>query len=146
MDKLVLGYKFDASYFDKQLVRDDFGWLSLEVETENFAGRGGFWVQWQDVVEFGKKLSAYPIEAGKPINAQWGYEMQEGADIIIQVSIAPKNKAGDLNVSVVVADIHEQSQRLTASFRSGYAALDLFRQDITKLMNSETDKAVLHGY
>ena len=146
MDKLVLSYEFDPSHFDKKLNRDDFGRLSLQLETERFSGRGGFWVQWQDVVEFGERLSAYPIDADSPIVAQWGYEMQEGDDLILRLCIGPKNKVGDLLVSVVIADDHEPWHRLSTTFRSGYAALDSFGRDIVKLMNNEADEAVLHGY
>lgn len=146
MDRLVLSYKFDPSHFDEKLNRDDFGLLSLKVETEQFSGRGGFWVQWQDVVEFGEKLNAYPIEVDNPIIAQWGYNMQEGDDLIIRICIAPKNKTDDLSISIVVADDHDPLQRLTVTFRSGYAALDIFRQDLAKLMNGETNEAELHGF
>lgn len=146
MDKLVLSYQFDPSYFDEKLDRDDFGRLSLRVETERFIGRGGFWVQWQDVVEFGERLSVYPIKAGNPVIAQWGYERQEMEDLIIRISIEAKNKTGDLQVLVVIADDYSPSQRLSTTFRSGYVALDLFRRDIAKLMNREIEEAVLHGY
>lgn len=146
MEKLVLSYEFDPSYFDEKLDRDDFGRLSVRLEAEHFSGRGGFWVQWQDVVEFGEKLSAYPIAVENPIIAQWGYEKQEGEDLILRICVAPKNKTGDLAVSVIIADDHEPSQRLSATFRSGYAALDIFRRDIARMMNNEAEKAVLHGY
>ena len=146
MDKLVLSYRFDPSYFDKALDRDDFGRLSLRVETEHFTGEGSFWVQWQDVVEFGQSLDVYPIEANNPIVTQWGYGMQEGDDLIIRMSIGAKDLAGDLLVSVVVADDNEPSQRLSASFRSGYSALDMFKRDIARMMNREIHEAVLHGY
>jgi hypothetical protein len=46
---------------------------------------GGFWVQWQDVKEFGESLSTYPIEPDAPLKAQWGYEMQEDDDLILSV-------------------------------------------------------------
>ena len=146
MDKLVLSYRFDPSYFDKALDRDDFGRLSLRVETEHFTGEGSFWVQWQDVVEFGQSLDVYPIEANNPIVTQWGYGMQDGDDLIIRMSIGAKDLAGDLLVSVVVADDNEPSQRLSASFRSGYSALDMFKRDIARMMNREIHEAVLHGY
>lgn len=146
MDKLVLGYCYDPSYFDKALDRDDFGRLSLRVETEHFTGEGGFWVQWQDIIEYGESLDAYPIEADKPIVTQWGFGMQKGEDLIIRISIGAKNPLGDLLVLVVVADDNEPSQRLSASFRSGYAALDMFKRDIARMMNREIPQAVLHGY
>jgi hypothetical protein len=53
---------------------DDFGWLGVAVVGERSSGRGGFWVQWQDVKEFGEKLSAYPIQPEAPIKAEWGYD------------------------------------------------------------------------
>lgn len=146
MDKLVLSYRYDPSYFDKALDRDDFGRLSLRVETKHFTGEGSFWVQWQDVVEYGQSLDVYPIEANNPVVTQWGYGMQEGEDLIIRISIGAKDLAGDLLVSVVVADDNEPSQRLSASFRSGYSALDMFKRDIARMMNREIPEAVLHGY
>lgn len=33
---------------------DDFGWLTIELVGGGFSGKGGFWVQWQDVSEFGE--------------------------------------------------------------------------------------------
>lgn len=146
MDKLILNYRFDPSYHDENLPRDDFGRLSLRFEGEKFSASGGFWVQWQDVVEFGRTLGQYPIKHDAPINAQWGYDMQEGDDVILRIMISPKNKVGDLKVSVVIADEHDQTQRLQAAFRSGYSALDVFREDIARLMNGQAEEAVLHGY
>lgn len=58
MAKLTLRYRYDPSYFDNTLTRDDFGRLSVTAETKLFSGKGGFWVQWQDVAEFGEALSA----------------------------------------------------------------------------------------
>ncbi|KPF75895.1 MAG: hypothetical protein HEQ21_04950 [Blastomonas sp.] len=145
MAKLLLSYRFDQSYFDKELDRDDFGRLSIRFETENFTGSGGFWVQWQDVVRFGDDLVAYPINAESPIIAQWGYEMQKGDDLIIRIAVAPKNKTGDLLVSVVLADDHDQSQRLNGSFVTEYAAIESFRQDIARMMTDGAHEAVLHG-
>jgi hypothetical protein len=145
MARLMLNYRFDQSYFDKELDRDDFGRLSLRFETENFVGSGGFWVQWQDVVRFGEHLAVFPIKEDSPIIAQWGYEMQEGDDLIIRIAIAPKNKTGDLLVSVVIADDHDQSQRLNGSFVTEYAAIDSFRRDIARMMIDGAHEAVLHG-
>lgn len=146
MDKLILTYRFDPSYHDKSLDRDDFGRLSLRFEGKQFSGSGGFWVQWQDVVEFGEKLCRYPIKEDEPIEAQWGYEMQHGDDVILRIVISPRNKIGDLTAAVVIADDHDQSQRLQAAFRTGYSALAMFREGVAKLMNGEVKEAILHGY
>jgi len=120
MNRLTLRYKYDASYLDPKLNRDDFGRLSIAVETERFAGSGGFWVQWQDVREFGEALATFPIEADTPIAVQWGYDMQEGNDLTLSIVIAPLNRTGDLAVRVEIADDHEPAQRVRACFVTNY--------------------------
>ncbi len=70
MSELVFTYEDAAG--------DYFGRLEIAVTTEQYSGRGRFWVQWQDVKEFGERLDAYPIDPKVPLQAQWGYEMQEG--------------------------------------------------------------------
>ncbi len=85
MSKLTFRYQYDASFFDPKQPTDDFGRLSIDVETGRFSGKGGFWVQWQDVREFGEALTAFPITTDLPIVAQWGYEMQEGEDLILRL-------------------------------------------------------------
>jgi hypothetical protein len=148
MSHLTLKYQHDASFFDPKLPRDDFGRISVSVATERVSGRGGFWVQWQDVSEFGEQLAAYPISQVAPVTAQWGYEMQEGEDLILRVEIAPANKTGDLLVRVEIADdLHDQGprDRVRASFLTNYPQLESFRSDITKLMVGEVSEAVLTG-
>jgi len=145
MNQLTLRYEYDASYFNPKLSRDDFGRLSIAVETERFAGRGGFWVQWQDVREFGESLGAYPIGVDEPISVQWGYDMQEGDDLILQIEIAPLKKTGDLRVRVEIADDHEPTQRVRASFVTNYPDLAAFQTEIAKLMDREAESAVLCG-
>ena len=107
MSKLTLRYRYDSSFLDSGKQADDFGRLSVEVETNHFSGKGGFWVQWQDVREFGEALSAFPISANNPIAAQWGYDMQEGEDLILRLEVAPANKRGDLAVRFEIADEDE---------------------------------------
>jgi hypothetical protein len=140
MDMLSLRYKHDRD------PNDDFGRLTLSVQNEKFSAKGGFWVQWQDVVEFANSLQAYPIQSGEPVTVQWGYNMQEGDDLIIKITIASKNATGDLSVSVEIRDEDEPSIRAQIAFRSGYPAVDLFRSDIIKLMAGEMEEAILHGY
>ena len=146
MNKLALRYKFDQSHFDDKLPPDDFGWLSVIVETASFKGESGFWVQWQDVVEFGQSLDRYPIELGSPISIQWGYNKQEGDDLIVRMQISPRGSRGELTASIEIADYDDNSQRLITSYRTTYAAVDLFKGDIAKLMKREIDEAVLLGH
>lgn len=137
MSKLALRYRFDDA--------DDFGWLDIAVTTEKFSGRGGFWVQWQDVREFGEKLSTYPIKPDAPLSAAWGYGMQEGHDLVVSVEIAPANATGDLRVRVELADYTEQSERVRASFVTNYPDLEQFGIAIASLMDRKSDEAVLSG-
>lgn len=110
MNELTLTYEFDPE--------DDFGWLGVEVRTERFSGRGGFWVQWQDVEEFGKSLRTYPITNEAPLLGAWGYEPWEGDALVVRIEVAPANSTGDLKISVEVADNHERSERVRTSFRT----------------------------
>ncbi|PZT84727.1 MAG: hypothetical protein DI637_13355 [Citromicrobium sp.] len=146
MNRLALRYKFDRSYFDEKLPSDDFGWLSVIVETASFKGKSGFWVQWQDVAEFGESLDRYLIEQDSPISIQWGYNKQEGDDLIVRLQISTKDSRGALTASVEIADYDNNSQRLITSYRTTYAAVDLFKNDIAKLMKREIDETVLLGH
>jgi hypothetical protein len=145
MSKLSLRYQFDPSFFDPKQTRDDFGRLSVLIETDRFSANGGFWVQWQDIEEFGEALAAFPLTADAPVVAQWGFNMQEGDDLILRIEIAPANSRGDLVVRYEVADDYEPRERVRASFRTNYPDLDAFRLDIAKLVKNETDEAVLTG-
>jgi hypothetical protein len=145
MSKLTLRYRYDASFFDPKQPRDDFGRLSVDVETECFSGRGGFWVQWQDVKNFGEALGVFPITADRPVTAQWGFDMQEGEDLIVRLEVAPANKRGDLAVRFEVADEHDPSCRTRGWFTTNYPDLDAFRASLARLMNREAEEAVLTG-
>lgn len=137
MSKLVFRYRYDDT--------DDFGWLDVAVTSASFSGQGGFWVQWQDVKEFGEKLSTYPIKPEAPLAASWGYEMQEGEDLVVSVEIAPANQRGDLRVKVELADYTERSERLRTSFVTNYPDLDAFRLALAELMDRKAEEAVLVG-
>lgn len=145
MSKLTFRYRYDASFFDPKMPRDDFGWLTVRVQTDKFSGEGGFWVQWQDVKEFGEALNVFPVAAERPIVAQWGFDLQEGDDLIIRIEIAPANKRGDLAVRFEVADHSEPHNRACGSFTTNYPDLDAFRSGIANLMDRESDEATLSG-
>ena len=145
MSQLTLRYQYDASFFDPKQPTDDFGRLSVAVETERFSGNGGFWVQWQDLKEFGEALAAFPITTDHPVVAQWGYNMQEGEDLILRFEIAVANKRGDLAVRYEIADEHEPNCRMRGWFITNYPDLDAFRVSVAQLIERETDKAILIG-
>jgi hypothetical protein len=145
MSKLTLRYRYDTSFFDPKQPRDDFGWLTVGVQTDRFSGDGGFWVQWQDVKEFGEALDVFPLPADRPIAVQWGFDMQEGDDLRLRIEIAPVNKRGDLAVRFEVADYNEPHNRTRGCFSTNYPELDAFRARIAELMDREADEATLNG-
>mgnify|MGYP001596760088 CR=1 FL=1 len=147
MSKLILQYQYDASFFNTKpnQIRDDFGRLSVAAETDRFSGKGGFWVQWQDVKEFGEALETYPIQEDHPVIVQWGFDMQQGDDLILRLEIAPADKRGNLAVSFEIADDYEPRHRVRGSFLTNYPDLTAFRVGIAQLMNREVEKAILSG-
>ncbi|TDW67603.1 hypothetical protein EDF57_102489 [Novosphingobium sp. PhB55] len=145
MSKLTLRYKFDASFFDASLTRDDFGYLSIDVETDRISAKGGFWVQWQDVKEFGEALGRYPIGEDQPVVAQWGFEMQEGEDLKLRLEVATDDRRGNLSVRFEVADDDKPEDRARGRFLTNYPDVDAFRLEIARLMRNEVEEAVLNG-
>jgi hypothetical protein len=141
---LTFAYKFSGD------PNDDFGWLDVAVASERISGRGGFWVQWQDVREFGDKLSSYPISPEAPIKAAWGYEPWEGDALVVSVEIAPAGNRGDLAVKVWLRDYTEPSETepsecLRTSFVTNYPDLEAFRLAIANLMDGKAVEAELLG-
>lgn len=146
MNRLALRYQYDASYFDPGSTRDDFGWLYVLASNDRFQGCGGFWVQWQDVREFGEALATFPIGTDAPVVAQWGYNHQQGDDLIIKIEIAPADRRGNLRVGFTIADQHDPQNRVRSSFLTNYPEVDIFRTQIIRLMDRELDEAVLSGW
>ena len=136
MKHVILRYKFSTD--------DDFGWLDVEVNS-TFSGRGGFWVQWQDVQEFGQSLRAYPLPADALRRGAWGYEPWEGDSLIVRIEVVPANATGDLRVEVEVADHFEQSNRVRTSFLTNYPQLEAFSDAVVRMMRRETTEAILVG-
>lgn len=137
MSSLTVRYEYSAG--------DDFGRLLLAVETPGFTGRGGFWVRWQDVVEFAESLNKYPLSADVPPANRWGFNTLEGDDLIIGLKVQPLDRRGTLRVSVEIADEFEPKRRVRAAFETHYAQLDNFHEALVRVMRREAGEAVLTG-
>lgn len=129
---------------------DDFGWLDVKVIGDKFAGHGGFWVQSQDVKEFGEVLSAYPIRPEAPIKAAWGYEPWEGDSLVVSVEVTPADKRGNLLVQVWLRDYLENGDGtplncVRTTFKTNYPEIDNFCMAIAALMDGKAKEAVLVG-
>lgn len=146
MSDLTFQYDHDPSFFDKNADRDDFGRLTLSVNTEQFSGRGSFWVQWQDLADFGNSLSTFPITQEAPLGARWGLLGAEGYNLALGVTIAPANATGDLRVTVEIGEHGSKNRdRLRTSFLTNYPDIERFRRSLGQLMDGKTEQAVLHG-
>lgn len=138
---LTLRYEF-SSHPD-----DDFGWLSVTVRTDAFTGRGGFWVQWQNVRAMASKLNTYPFSPENPFVEEWGQCDSDGSnyEVIVGISILPVNKTGDLDVIVRIADHHDTRRQCQAVFRTNYSYTANFAVELEALMDRQRDEAVLLG-
>lgn len=139
--ELTLHYEFNCD------PDDDFGWLAVSVQTDLFTGRGGFWVQWQDVKEMAPKLEAYPFSFANPFVEEWGQSNSDGSnyEVIVGISILPANKTGDLDVIVRIADHHDTRRQCQAVFQTSYSNTANFAVELKALMNRQRDLAVLLG-
>lgn len=139
--ELTLRYEFSSD------PDDDFGWLSATVRTDAFTGRGGFWVQRQNLVEMAPKLDAYPFSPANPFVEEWGQCDSDGSnfEVIIGISILPVNKTGDLDVIVRIADRHDTRRQCQAVFRTNYFNTANFAVELRALMGRQRDEAVLLG-
>lgn len=138
------------SYEFRRDPHDDFGWLGVKVISGMFSGEGGFWVQWQDVKEFGERLAAYPILPEAPVTAAWGYEPWEGDALVVSVEIKPADKLGKLSVQVWLQEHVGMGEGMPANgvraiFKTNYSELESFSNAIALLMDGKVEEAVLAG-
>jgi len=126
---------------------DDFGWLDVAVRTPSFSGAAGFWVQWQDVVEWDAKLFLYPIPVGHAVDEEWGQSDSDGSNyqVIVGIRIAPANRTGDLEVRVKLADHIDTHCHCETAFRTTYSEVERFAVELKAVMNREGEEALLTG-
>lgn len=136
--RLTLEYEFSRD-------GDDFGWLATRVETPDFIGRNGMWVQWQDLVGFADTLGRYPLEADHHIAEEWG--VGEGGEYVAvtRLAIGPKGRTGGLLCNVELANYFDTWNRCRTHFLTDYPSLARFREQIAALMRKEAPQAVLDG-
>jgi len=139
--RLTLRYEFSPD------PADDFGWLAISVQTNAFTGRGGFWVQWQDVEEMVPKLNAYPLSSANPFVEEWGQSNGDGSnyEVIAGISIFPVNKTGDLEVVVRIADHYDTRRRCQAVFRANYSDVANSAVELKAVMERQRGEAMLLG-
>ena len=125
---------------------DDFGWLIAMVQTPQFSGRNGMWVQWQDVGDFATSLSTFPIQADSPVLCEWGFSKEGEYSEITKVNIAPKGATGALVANVSLANYYLPENRCSTHFETDYPSLSEFGEQIKRMLYNRTGSAVLNGY
>lgn len=135
---LTLKYEFSRD-------GDDFGWLMAQVDTPQFKGRNGMWVQWQDMTDFAALLSTYPINADSPLVEDWGFSEQEKYTEITKIAISPFGLTGGLVAEVVLANYYEPTNRCSTRFETDYPSVRRFREEIDRMMRTRAGSAVLYG-
>jgi len=132
---LTLEYEFSH--------HDDFGWLVARLETPDFCGRNGMFVQWQDLVEYGEALARYPIEAADPVINEWGFGTVEDYNCITRIVIGPSGPTGGLLCDVSLSDYHDPEYSCRSQFTTDCPAVGQFRQQLAAMMRKEGRHAVL---
>ncbi len=133
---LTLEYEFSRD-------GDDFGWLVARLETPDFSGRNGMFVQWQDLVEYSEALARYPIEAADPVTKEWGLGAVEDYVGITSIRIGPTGKTGGLVCDVALADYHDPQYGCRSRFATDYPAVEEFRRQLAAMMRKEVQQALL---
>jgi hypothetical protein len=135
---LALEYEFSRD-------GDDFGWLIARVETADFSGRNGTWVQWHDMIEYAQSLMRYPIKPAEPLVCEWGFGLNDVQTSVTKVVIGPEGATGGLVVEVDIANHYDPRNRCRTFFLTDYPALADFREQIEAMMRRHAPTAILHG-
>ncbi len=136
MSELVIRYESDPN--------DEVGRLWLELKAESFSGTAFFWSNLTELPSIIAKLRCYPL--GDPAKWTWGYNDIEGADIVLALAIAQDGHAGQLMVTVEMADLYDLSRRLTTKLQTDYNALDELRAGLELMVAQRAGQASLPAH
>ena len=142
MNIIKLRYRYDGTPI---VTYDDFGWLEIQVLAESYSGVGGYWVQWQDVVDFNESLTAYPIDENDPPSGDWGFVKHNVYHRLMWIEISHADKLDEPQVSVELSTKEKPLNRLRASFPISYQNLQSFQSELRLLMDRKINEACLYG-
>ena len=135
-DHLSLAYDRDPT--------DDFGWLSVSAEGKGFAATTGFWVQWQDVVEWAAKLDSYPLPPNG-IEREWGFSQDGTYYQVIYVGLKQSAPTGRVTVKIELTDYYDPSCHAEFSFQTAYSNIGDFKKEVAQMMAQGRERATLLG-
>jgi len=130
MDQLTLNYAQDDA-------PNGTGDLEITVWAGEFTGRMRSYVAETQMAEFARQLEAYPLPAPRAL-------LVPG----LSIGIGPQGNLGRLRVSVDLSETRTRDveQRVALQFISDYAALDTFKNELSRLAREGGGTATLKGY
>jgi len=120
MNRLTLSYDDDDPYYMMFIVK---------LESEHYSGRGQCWVGVSDLIAFGDKLLAYPIDAQAPPTLR--YDHESGPALLIEIS--PSDSIGNLECRLLLSDYYDSRNRLEAIVPTTYQAVAGLEQAVRRL-------------
>lgn len=136
--RLTFQYEFSRD-------EDDFGWLTAGLETPDFSGRNGMWVQWQDILDFAASLARYPIPKGEAVECEWGFGERGQYTAVTKVRIAPGRPTGGVIADISLANYNQPENHCRTQFETDYPSLSEFRLEIERMMQNRCGSATLLG-
>lgn len=124
---------------------DDFGWLLARLQTPDFSGRNGMWVQWQDLTEFAASLSRYPFDAANSVACEWGFGEEAEFTPVTRLSFCPAGVTGGLIGDVFLANYYEPANFVQSKFETDYPSVAEFQRQLESMMRREGADATLIG-
>ncbi len=125
---------------------DDFGWLLARLQTPDFSGRNGMWVQWQDLTDFAASLSQYPFNAANPVSCEWGFGDERKFTPVTQLSFSPAGATGGLIADVFLANYYEPANFVQSRLETDYPSVAEFQHQLARMMRREVSDATLIGF
>ncbi|HEV7287147.1 hypothetical protein [Sphingomonas sp.] len=122
---------------------DDFGWLLARLQTPDFSGRNGMWVQWQDLTDFAASLSQYPFNA--PAVCEWGFGEEGKFTPVTKLSLSAAGVRGGLIADVFLANYYEPANFVQSRLETDYPSVAEFQRQLARMMRREVSDATLIG-
>lgn len=130
------------------------GKLSATVETGGFAGKGVAWFSTEELRDFGKELSAFPLRIGSLPFITGGFGAKEDApgQVHLAVSLEPHNVRGEIRVCVKLAtevwndEAADLACSATVRFLATYADLGRFSPEFLDLIEGRRTTAALQSF
>jgi hypothetical protein len=131
------------------------GRLSAVVKSGAFAGEGSVWFTPDQIKAFIVALRAVPLAREAPPKIEGGFWSKEKSGTLEQchlgIAIAPHGSRGALLVRVDLASpAHDTPDRdlqhiVVVRFRTEYAAIARFADQLARVLNGAPEEAVLEG-